>query len=108
MLLIFATVSSVDKKGALLSTPHALLLPSGSASLLTKARGQYFSTEMCGCSEALFCGMQGGELKELEVVVPRERGPAAAQCQQPLPSAAASAQGFIIGDMCKLKLMVTW
>lgn len=90
-------MSSVDKKGALLLTPRALLLPSGSASLVTKSRGQYFSTKMCECSEALLCGMQGGEWKEMEVVVPREHGPAAAQCQQPLPSAAASAQGFIMG-----------
>lgn len=63
---------------------------------------------MCECSEALLCGMQGGEWKELQVMVPRECGPAAAQCQQPLPSAAATAQGFITGDVCKLKLMVTW
>lgn len=62
---------------------------------------------MCGCSEILLGGMQGGEWKELEVLVPRKHGSAAAQCQ-PLPSAAASAQGFITGDVCKLKLMVTW
>lgn len=51
--------------------------------------------------------MQDGEWKELEVVVPREYGAAAAHCQQPLPSAAASAQGFITEDVCKLKLQ-TW
>lgn len=52
--------------------------------------------------------MQDGEWKELEIVVPRECGAAAAQCQQPLPSATAGAQGFITGDVCKLKLIVTW
>lgn len=63
---------------------------------------------MCWCPETLLGGMQGGEWKELEVLVPRKHGSAAAQCQQPLPSAAASAQGFTTGDVCKLKLMVTW
>lgn len=62
---------------------------------------------MCGCSEALLDGMQGGEWKELEVLTPRKHGSAVAQCQQPQPSAAAHAQGFITGDVCKLKLMVT-
>lgn len=48
--------------------------------------------------------MQDGEWKQLEVVVPREHGAAAAHS---LPSAAASAQGFITEDVCKLKLQ-TW
>lgn len=82
-----------------------LFVPHCCLQAVTKAREQYFSRR---CSGALLCGVQGGEWRQLKLWLQGDRGPAAAQCQQPLPAAAASAQGFITGDVCKLKLVVAW